>query len=231
MGRWDDWLDKLFPPPCQGCGEPSDGTPFCAHCLPALLRNAHPCRACALPLPAGAELCGQCLRKRPPQSRSLAPFLYAEPIDRLLTALKFRRDLAAGRALAGLVADAAMQAALFDGIDLAVAVPLHPDRLRQRGYNQALELLRGVLRRQAVGLSLSALARQRATTPQTGLDARARRRNLRGAFVARSDLVRDRRVLLMDDVVTTGTTVGEAAATLLKAGAAEVRVLAVARVA
>jgi ComF family protein len=111
---------------------------------------------------------------------------------------------------------------------LILPLPLHAKRLGTRGYNQALELARPIARAWQLPLRASLLKRIRATSPQSELDAAARRRNVRGAFAADA-AVRDRRILLIDDVITTGATVGEAAATLLDAGAIEVQVLAVAR--
>jgi ComF family protein len=155
----------------------------------------------------------------------VAPLLYEAPVDGLLARFKFHAGLASGEVLARLiVAIVDMPAA-----DLVVPVPLHRGRLGQRGYNQALELARPLARAWQLPLSLQALHRVRATAAQSELTAPERRRNVRGAFAARD--VAGRRVLLVDDVITTGSTVREAARTLLAAGASEVRVLAAARVA
>jgi len=158
-----------------------------------------------------------------------APLRYADPVDRWLAALKFNGDLAAGRLLGDLLDDAIGAADPAAGCDWVIPLPLHAARLRERGYNQALELLRPLARRRRWPLVIDGLQRIRATTAQSGLDARARRRNLRGAFVA-DPTVKGRRVLLFDDVITTGSTLREAALTVLRAGASEVRALAVARV-
>ncbi len=162
---------------------------------------------------------------------ALAPLRYAEPVDHLLTALKFGQQLSAGRLLTNLIDQADGVSALLTNVTLAVPVPLHRKRLRERGYNQAWELLRPLAESRGIAVSIDALQRQRPTLAQTGLDASARRRNLREAFVADAKQVRDQCVLLMDDVVTTGATIAEASRTLLRAGAREVRVLAAARVA
>jgi len=171
------------------------------------------------------------VRRTPPQSRSVAPLRYAQPVDRLVTQLKFAQQLAAGRALVELMRNHDGVMSLLSGVSLAVPIPLHRTRLRERGYNQALELLRPLVARTSIPLGLTALIRHRQTLPQTGLDAPSRRRNLRRAFSADPLQVQDHCVLLVDDVITTGTTVAEAARTLLQAGAREVRVLAAARVA
>lgn len=223
-------LDRWLPEPCAGCGESGAAGGLCVDCRAALPWNARCCARCALPLPLPAALCGRCLKRAPPQSATHAPLRYAEPVDRLLTELKFGQRLAAGRCLSALLLENARLVAFCADIDLALPVPLHPRRLRERGYNQALELLRPITAALRLPLAIDALRRERETTPQTGLDAVARRRNLRGAFAVDGDAVAGRCVLLMDDVVTTGTTASEAARALLRAGAREVRVLAAARV-
>ncbi len=229
--RWATLLADWLPEPCSACGASSSTGPLCPECRAALPWNEVACLRCALPLATSASLCGRCLRRPPPQSVTLAPLRYAEPVDQLLTALKFNQQLAAGRALSLLLRDCTAVTDLLADATLATAVPLHRERLRERGYNQALELLRLLLRGTRLALRPDALRRSRATLAQTGLDAAARRRNLRRAFDADPEAVRGHRVLLVDDVITTGSTVAEAARTLLRAGATEVRVLAVARVA
>jgi ComF family protein len=229
--RWlETALGWLLPPRCLGCGEAATGRELCRRCASMLPENRCACPRCAIPLPAPAPLCGLCLRRPPPFSAAWAPFVYADPVDRWLAQLKFRHGLAAGRLLAAELATR-VPAHCGAGIDVAVPMPLHRQRLRERGYNQALELLRPLAARRGWRLSNTALRRERDTPHQLGLDARTRRRNLRGAFVAAPSEVEDRRVLLFDDVITTGSSVREAAATLRAAGAAEVQVLAVARAA
>ncbi len=211
---------------CEGDGEP--GRDLCAACLRDLPWNDRACRRCALPLPQPAAACGQCLRDPPPFSMAVAPLRYEAPADRLLTAFKFRGGLAQGRLLAELIVERVPALDCTD-IDLVVPMPLHRQRLGQRGYNQALELARPVARAWNLPVAANALTRRRATAPQSDLDAIERRRNLHGAFVADASQVGGRRILLIDDVVTTGATVREAGKTLRAAGAVDVRVLAVAR--
>lgn len=175
-------------------------------------------------------MCGRCIRRPPPQSRTLAPLLYAEPVDQLLTGFKFSHRLSAGRVLSEQLAAAVRDHGFLADVSLAVPIPLHRQRLRERGYNQSLELLRPLVRGGVVPIDCRGLSRERSTLPQTGLDAAQRRKNLRKAFVAQPERVAGQQILLLDDVITTGTTVAEAARTLLAAGALDVRVLAVARV-
>jgi ComF family protein len=172
--------------------------------------------------------CGACQTHPPDYLSTCAPLRYEAPIDRLLPRFKFHAGLAEGRLLSALVLPR-VDPALLRAADLIVPLPLHPQRLGRRGYNQALELARPLARAARRPLDPHALRRVRATPPQSELDAAGRRRNVRGAFAADAARVRGRRVLLVDDVNTTGATAAEAATTLLHAGACEVHLLAIAR--
>ena len=159
-------------------------------------------------------------------------FRYAPPLDSLLMRLKFHGDLAAGRVLGELFADALQtDPEAINDIDALLPVPLHPKRLGERGYNQSLELARPLARRTGLPLLRGSLQRQTATTPQTGLDRKARRQNLRGAFSWVGDKPPPTCVALIDDTMTTGSTVNECARVLKRAGAERVEVWVVARVA
>jgi len=218
-----------LPPRCLVCGAAgAEDRDFCADCHADLPWNDSACARCALPLPTAAGACGQCLQAPPAFVSCLAPLRYAAPLDRLLPRFKFHAGLAEGRLLAELIL-LRVPVDSFGASDLLVPMPLHRRRLGQRGYNQALELARPLARAWALPLGSDALRRKRATAAQTDLDAAARRRNVRGAFAALPERVLGRHILLLDDVITTGATVREAATTLLAAGAAEVRVVAAAR--
>jgi ComF family protein len=223
-------LDTLLPPRCLACGNAGHGRELCDACAADLPLNRCACPRCALPLPQPAPLCGRCIKRPPPFAAAWAPFVYADPVDRWLGGLKFRNGLACGRLLAELMMDGP-PTGFLTGIDVVVPVPLHPRRLRERGFNQAVELLRPLVQHWQLPLALDALRRERDTPHQIGLDAKTRRRNLRGAFTADQRQIDGRRVLLFDDVITTATTLSEASTVLLRAGAAEVRVLAVTRAA
>ncbi len=232
-GKVDGPLQRLLrfvlPLHCLLCGAAgSDGRDLCTGCAGDLAANQPCCPACALPLESAAPLCGACLRKPPPFTRAWAPFRYGHPLDLLETRFKFAGDLAAGRVLAGLLAERARRdrPALPD---LIVPVPLHVSRLRERGYNQALELARPLARAIGVPLRHDLLLRRRATPPQTGLDARARRRNLAGAFELAAGTELPSHVVLFDDVMTTGATLREGARLLRHRGARRVDVWALAR--
>src|SRR5690606_35139969 len=165
------------------------------------------------------RLCSACQHAPTPLDETRAAFLYAFPVDRLLPRLKFHRDLAAGRLLAQ-----AMAAALPAGPrpDALVPVPLHPARLRQRGYNQALELARPLGRALALPLRRNLLRRVRDTAAQSRLDAGARAANLRDAFEVPGGEAVPAHVVLVDDVMTTGATLHAAAEALADAGAVRV---------
>ncbi len=210
----------LWPPRCLLCGEP--GRPerdLCRDCAAALPWNRSACLRCALPLPAPASACGGCLRRPPPLGETHAALVYAFPVDRLLPRLKFHADLACGRLLAQLMIDAF---AALPRPDALVPLPLHRGRLRDRGYDQTLELARPLARAFALPLLDGALIRRRGTPPQSRLDAAARRRNLRGAFAVDPRAALPPHVAVIDDVVTTGATLHAAAQALRRAGAQRV---------
>ncbi|MFY9972742.1 MAG: ComF family protein [Chromatiaceae bacterium] len=224
-------LDTLFPPTCLLCGAPgSRDLDLCDGCAGALPWNRHCCARCALPLD-GAELdgalCGACQRRAPPYERCLAALRYETPVPNLVGAAKFRGRMNAVRLLGQLLARS-VQAAGQPLPEVLVPVPLHRRRLAERGYNQALEIARVVARQLELPLEPGCCDRGVATLPQAGLDEGSRRRNIRGAFRARSPLgLRD--LAIIDDVVTTGSTVEELARVLKRAGALHVQVWALAR--
>lgn len=220
---------RLWPVHCPVCREPADpGRDLCPACLRDLPWNRCACLRCGLPLPLPAPVCGHCLRHPPPLDETRAVFRYAPPLDRLLPRLKFHADLAAGRICAGWMAEALADAPRPQAL---VPLPLHRVRLRGRGFDQTLELARPLARALALPLREDLLIRVRDTAPQSRLDAPARRRNLRGAFLVRGDRPPPAHVALVDDVMTTGATLHAAAETLRRAGVARVDAWVCARVA
>lgn len=231
-GEVDGWVRRLARwlsiPRCLLCREPGDGRhALCPACIASLPWNRDGCLRCATPLPAAGAVCGPCLRHPPPLAATRAAFLYGDPVDRLLPRLKFHRDLAAGRLLAECMATAFADAARPDVI---VPVPLHRARLRQRGYDQALELARPLARTLGVPLQPALLQRLRDTAAQSRLDAAARKRNLRGAFAIDRHGPLPAHVVILDDVMTTGATLHAAARALRRAGVARVDAWVCARV-
>lgn len=226
-----NWLisrqQALYPPRCALCGQAGVARrDLCPGCLADLPHNPSPCHRCGIPLSDGARLCGPCNHNPPPFDSSVIPFRYGPPLDYLLQQLKFHQRLHLAPLLGGLLAEAI----LHQGRplpELILPVPLHPTRLRERGYNQALELARPVARQLALPVDWHGVARQRQTQAQTSLQGRERRKNLRNAFVVQHEL--PRHVALVDDVVTTGATVSELATTLKRSGVERVEIWAIAR--
>lgn len=225
------WLknahDALFPATCVLCGQVASGDlDLCSGCRADLPRVTGACRRCGLPLAgAGGTECGECLQDPPPWSRTLAPWRYDDPIKYLIHAMKFRQKLTLARVLGMLLAEECSRDEYRP--DVLVPVPLHASRLRERGYNQALELARPISQR--LGVPLDGLVeRVRATQAQSDLPSAQREGNIRGAFEVRRT-VSGKRVAIVDDVMTTGATVREIAATLMAAGAQDVQVWVVAR--
>ena len=156
-----------------------------------------------------------------------ALFLYRPPVDRLIQNLKYHRQLSLARVLGNLLAKH-LDANMTIRPDILVPVPLHPARLRERGYNQSLELARIVARRFDLPLTTHAVKRVRATPPQTTLTSSERRRNVRNAFHTASNFS-GKRVAIIDDVMTSGHTANALAKCLRRAGAINVVVWVVAR--
>jgi ComF family protein len=215
---------RFFGQDCALCGGRGDGALVCGGCEAQLPCLRECCVRCAVPMPRPG-VCGACLRTPPAFDGVLAAFEYRFPVDRLIHRFKFGGDLALGRWLAERIAERAREVAL-PGI--IVVPPLTPVRLRERGFNQALELAKVVGSTLGARVERGALEKVRETAPQRTLGLGARQSNLRGAFRCTLALCRTD-VAIVDDVVTTGATVGAVAAALRRAGAASVQAWAAAR--
>jgi ComF family protein len=227
-------FDLLFPPVCTACRKPVAGAFFlCTACREKVRYLSSPlCERCGtLFLPAGGEdhICGDCLGNPPPFSMVRSVCLYAPPVNTLLHGLKYRADRTTLSALSWIAAP--FDFAAFASADFIVPVPLHAKRLRQRGLNQSHLLARLFFPEKTDAIDPEILARVRDTLPQTGLDGGKRRKNLRAAFAVpeKKDL-EGKRICVVDDVFTTGTTIRECAKVLIRAGAVEVRAVTMARV-
>jgi ComF family protein len=218
------WLSRFVR--CAVC-DAAAGDPVCRECERDFLPPGKSrCVQCALPLPNGVEiaLCGRCLHEPPHFDAATALGDYASPLDGMIAALKFsaRLELADtfGRLLARRVKPAADA--------WVVPVPLDAARAAQRGYNQSLLIARAFCRATGATLAAQSLARVRPTAPQQSLALAERRRNVRGAFAAAGDLG-GRSILIVDDVMTSGCTLDEAARALKAGGARRVEALVAAR--
>lgn len=199
-------------------------------CEDDLPLNALACKTCAQPLAScSTELqrCGACLRRPPAFDASHIPFHYGYPIAQLIHDLKYRGRIACGRVLGELVARS-VRSRIDDLPGFIVPVPLAPGRYRERGYNQAIELGASLERTLGVPMRTDLAVRTRATREQAELNRKERRRNVRGAFSVERALPATH-LAILDDVVTTGSTVNELAKVLRRAGAEKIEVWAVAR--
>jgi len=200
---------------------------LCESCAATLPYNHLACPRCALPLPFQSdEPCGLCQKRPPAYDRSFALFHYEEPARHLIRTLKFHNRYPNARLLGEMLADALVERT--DQPELLIPVPLHHSRYRERGYNQTLEIARHLARRLPIALDFESCIRARPTQPQTELKGKERRRNMKRAF-ALARPVTASHVAILDDVVTTGTTVNELAKVLRKAGVARLDVWACAR--
>ncbi len=216
---------QVFPFTCLLCGATSATAHLCGACLADLPWHRQPqCPQCAIPTPDG-QVCGACLKHSPAFDRTRAALAYAFPLDRLIPRLKYNGQLAIAPALGECLAGAVASDA---GPDCLIPMPLHARRIRERGFNHATEIARELAKRLSIPLDADSCQRTRDTPPQMGLKHDARRRNVRGAFTCSGE-VQGQRIALVDDVMTTGTSLDELAAALKQAGALEVSCWVVAR--
>ncbi len=235
---WQRALNALFPPRCGGCGQFS-GALFCEKCAPQLRAIVEPCCAsCGQPfdvLAFGADICARCREHPPAFKRARAAWLFEGPARETIHKFKYNRRFALAPRLARAMANAPATSIMLEAWQPQCLVPvaLHSSRARARGFNQSALLARelGAL------FDLPAhdlLRRNRRTPPQVGLNLKERRQNVRQAFEINQNLWRKHdldgaRILLIDDVFTTGATLNECARVLIQAGASAVGALTIAR--
>ena len=213
---------------CVLCGAASGSALLCPDCRRELPRpSSATCPVCGGPgdrLDRG-RACGSCLKQPPAYDRCIAALRYAFPADELIQALKYGKRLALAKLLADTLTDAVAGAPRPDVI---VPLPLHPDRARARGFNQAMEIAKPLARHLGLPIEAARLARTRNTAPQASLSLDDRRHNVKNAFAC-AGTWDGRHVALIDDVMTSGATLHEAAKALKRAGAAEVSLWVAAR--
>lgn len=231
---WQRALNIILPPLCAGCRAPvSDPHLLCAACWQGLSFVAAPfCQRCGIPFEVEIDealTCDACLSFSPAFDRARAPLVYDAASRPLILRLKHADQMHLAQTFAPLLRGAGAE--LLARADLLVPVPLARWRLWRRRYNQSAELARSLARLTGVPAALQAVKRVRATPSQGGLNREQRRKNVKKAFaVPDAALVRQKTIVLIDDVMTSGATAHECAQVLKAAGAARVDVLAVARV-
>ena len=204
---------------------------LCDDCIDAFARPVPRCARCGLGTGVAIDACGECLRTAPPYVHTVCVADYGFPWDRLIAANKFEARTELSAVLAQRLHQAVV-AAPGPAAELVLPVPLSQERLAERGYNQAWELARRVARLAGLPARADVLLRPLDSAHQAALDRAERQRNLRRAFMVdprQRAVLQGQRVALVDDVMTTGTTVREAATALMRAGAASVQVWVLAR--
>jgi ComF family protein len=229
--------DLIFPPRCITCGELLEQhgpLPFCPPCMAGIHFIGSPlCPRCGTPFPAAEgedHLCGECLITERPYAVARSVGRYEETLLTAIHRFKYRGKTGIGDLLSRIMADFADNIWDMKAFERILPVPLHRRRLRERGFNQAVILARGLSKRFNIPLDFTSLRRDLFTPPQVGLDRKQRSANVQGAFtVTHPERIVGRRLLLVDDVYTTGSTLTECARVLIRAKAEAVAVLTMAR--
>lgn len=233
--KWlNNTLFKLVGTHCFLCGQrfkPYISNHFCHNCLKDLPKLAQTCSQCGIGINTDHNQidnpqCGPCLTRPPSYDRVISAFAYANPIRQLVSQFKYQRQLAIGEMLSEILTAKVLESA--PSIEAILPVPLHPSRLRLRGFNQALELARPLAKELKRPLLLSQVHRQKNTLEQSSLSGKQRRSNLKQAFTI-SGPIPYTSIAIVDDVMTTGSTVGELSALLKRNGVNYIEVWCVAR--
>jgi len=229
--------DILFPPKCPACETVLTHDreyPFCPECLSTISFTASPlCTSCGLPFTEteGANhLCEDCILSKPPFSIARSLGKYESALLDTIHLFKYHGKISVGEDLGRMMAKACYDSIEIENYSLIIPVPLHPKRLREREFNQSLILARQISKKFSIPLDFIALRRKIRTEAQVNLSGRQRMANVRSAFeVADRSRIEGKKILLIDDVYTTGSTAKECSKILMKSGAKEVAVLTLAR--
>jgi len=231
--------DLVFPPVCIVCGHLLRGnraSPFCDECLSQITFITGPvCDICGIPFgtqEGETHCCGACVVDPPPYSCARAVGAYKGALLEAIHLFKYRKDagMGMGKHLGAFMAAWACDSLSPADYDAVVPVPLHHNRLKERGFNQSALLAREIARTFSLPLDLSTLRRKHNRLPQVGMGRTERRRNTKGVFEVKGEKnIYRKRLLLVDDVFTTGSTAGECARLLRRHGALEVSVFTLAR--
>ena len=226
-------LDWFLPYVCILCENPSNREQdLCLPCLNDLPTALNPCKKCSIALPTSVNplYCGNCLIHPPPFNIAHSLFVYQPPLTRLILELKFKKALAHARVLGELLAEKIQQDWYKNKPlpEVIFPIPLHVRRLKERGFNQALEIARPISKKLSIPLDAQSSFRRKATLPQATLVAKSRLSNIKDAFIIQ-DTVTNRHIAVVDDLITTGSTMNEFCKTLRQHGAKTVDVWCAAR--
>jgi ComF family protein len=221
-------LDLIYPPHCVLCREAGDGY-LCPKCSESITTIVPPvCRKCGTP--CESYICGECRDREYHFERACSAGVFDGVLREAIHALKYRNLLAVADPLADILVKAFPGTGLAGTVDIVVPIPIHRSRMVDRGFNQSEELARGLASRVGLRVETGVLYKARKTRHQVDLTIDERAVNPRGSFGVRNpERIRGKRVLLVDDVFTTGSTLDEAARVLLEAGASAVRAYTLAR--
>lgn len=203
---------------------------LCHECLVVLPWITHCCKICSIPIPsANADtICGNCLKKPPAFDAAIVLFHYEKPVKKLIHQAKFNHNFMNLTVLSQLLTQHVKKMLLSTNHLLILPVPLHKKRLKNRGFNQSLEIAKIISKNLKIPLNKKSVIRKKATQPQAQMPADLRFHNVKNAFTTMANF-ENKNILLVDDVMTTGQTVNEASIALKKAGASNIVVCALAR--
>ena len=228
LSRWLQRINNRLAPGCLLCSaQTGDFNQLCDACYNDLPDYPHRCKICAISLPPRQTTCGQCQVNPPRFDHAYSPYRYQAPVRQLIHQLKYGHKLHVAGILGDLLADF-LQNQLETTPDVLIPVPLHRKRIIERGFNQSNELARRIQSRLGIPINNQLVKRRIHTESQTGLNPKKRKANIAGAFQILTKSIPSR-ILIIDDVLTTGMTSNELAKCLKKQGAISVDIAAVAR--